>query len=182
MRILRSLLPLLLLLPLTSCSILWVGELGYTAHLNGPLHGATGAFHAGLGFDAGNSDREPAYGLGFSGRIRSYGAPYTIFEPGLHGYILKDVGAVSWYLRGTAYAGVSYLSGERGVVFSPTLQPGILFCPDNRIGWCASVSLPVGYDLANSIDRPGPVLGVSLGIGWGNVYGHKRKADLLTGL
>jgi len=165
-------LPLLALFPLTGCSALMVSELGYTHHLNGGLSGATGAMHAGFGFDAGATDEEPASGLGFSGRIRSYGESYTAIEPGLHAYILKDAGPLSFYLRGIAYAGISFLPGHTGVVFSPTLQPGILFCTSSRIGWCGSLSLPVGYDMASPTDRPGWVLGASLGIGWGNVLSH----------
>jgi hypothetical protein len=171
MKPLRAL-ALLAALSLTGCSALMVAELGYTHHLNGSLPGADAAFHAGLGFDAGTSDEEPAYGLGFSGRIRSYGAPYTTIEPGLHAYVLKDAGPLSYYLRGTAYAGMSFLKGYTSVVFSPTLQPGILFCPQNRIGWCGSLSLPVSYDLSSSTDRPGVSLGLSFGLGWGNVLSH----------
>ena len=163
-----------LLMPLLGgCSALMVGELGYAAHLNGPLHGADGAFHMGFGFTAGATDREPAYGLGFSGRVRSYGTPYTAIEPGLHAYILKDSGPLSFYLRGTAYTGLGFLPGRTGPVFSPTLQPGVLFCPDSRVGWCGTLSLPVSYDVLGPEERPGLALGVSFGIGWGNVISRR---------
>lgn len=164
----------LLALPLvTGCSALMVGELGYAAHLNGPLSGADGAFHMGFGFNAGATDREPAYGMGFSGRVRSYGAPFTAIEPGLHAYILADAGPLSFYLRGTTYAGMSFLPGHSGVVFSPTLQPGVLLCNESRIGWCGTLSVPVSYDVAGPGDQPGLALGVSFGLGWGNVISHR---------
>lgn len=162
---------------LGGCSTLWVGELGYSHHVNGPLEGATGAMHVGFGMEGPGTDSGVAGGLGFSGRIRSYGAPYSVFEPGIHGYMMADSGDISFYLRGTGYVGLSLLSdpGRPGVTFSPTLQPGLLFCSPDRVGWCFSASLPVGYDVATAGDRPGLHAGVSFGIGWGNVVSRNYR-------
>lgn len=164
---------LLLFLPLLSgCSALMVGEMGYNAHMDGTLQGAEVAMHSAFGVGAGATDDVPAVGLGFAGRLRSYGAPYTVIQPGLEAYILKDAGPLSFYLRGISYVGMSILPEHVGVVFSPTLQPGMLICPNSRIGWCISLSAPVGYDVAAQGDRPGLNVGASLGIGWGNVVSN----------
>lgn len=160
----------MLLLLLTGCSALMVSELGYSAHLTEPLHGASGAVHGGFGVGAGAGEEEPAAGLGTSLRIRSYGRALTAIEPGLHAYVMADRGPASLYLRGTAYVGMSFLPEGPGVVFSPTLQPGVLYCPEkHRVGWCGTLSAPLSYDLAPATDHPGLVAGGMLGIGWGNV-------------
>jgi hypothetical protein len=158
---------LALLLPLTGCSALMVGELGYTGKTTGPLHGISGALHAGFGIDEDAEEGKPTVGLGFSGRIRGYGREFTTFEPGLHAYVMMDQDAVSFYARAVAFAGLSASPAGVGIVFSPTLQPGMLLCPYSREGWCVSVSAPLGYDFGT--DQNGPVLGFSVGIGWGNV-------------
>ncbi len=167
----------LVTLALTGCSTLMVGELGYTAH-DGPqdndlMHGATGGYHLGLGFGAVDPGL-PHTGVGFSGRFRSYGTPYTTVEPGIHGYVMYDPAPTfSLYLRGTGYAGFSFLPNRPSVVVSPVVQPGVLLCPSrDRAGWCMSVSSPVGYDIAPATDHPGFTYGLNLGIGWGNVFGQ----------
>ena len=160
---------------LAGCSTLWVGELGYTHHTNGPLEGANMALHAGFGLNGPSGEGGMAGGMGFSGRIRSYGAEYTVIEPGLHGYVMSDSGDISFFLRGTGYVGLALLPDRPGVTFSPTVQPGALFCASDRLGWCFSVSAPVGWDVAAAGDRPGLHAGLSFGLGWGNVVNRNYR-------
>lgn len=161
---------------LAGCSTLMVGELGYSAH-NGPadgdlMHGATGGYHMGVGLGPVEMGI-PHGGMGFSGRFRTYGSAYSTVEPGIHGYGMIDLApTLSLYLRGTGYAGLSFLPERPGLVVSPVVQPGTLLCPPDRIGWCLSISAPVGYDLAPRTDRPGWTTGLNMGIGWGNTFGQ----------
>lgn len=165
----RNLLPLVLL-PLSGCSALMVGELGYAGHLNGQMNGIGGAIHSGFGTNAPSDENTGvAAGAGLSFEFRAFGAPYSAIEPGIHGYVMMDRGPLSFYLRGIAYTGLTILPEHPGIVFSPTLQPGFLVCPDNRLGLCMSLSAPIGYDIAPAKDKPGLTYGLSLGIGWGNV-------------
>ena len=163
------------LVGLSGCSTLMVGELGYSGHSNpqgdAPMHGATGGYHLGLGLGAVEQGL-PHGGMGFSGRFRSYGTPYSTIEPGIHVYGMVDVAPTfSLYLRGTGYAGISLLPSRPGVVVSPVVQPGTLLCPPQRLGWCLSLSAPLGYDIAPKTDHPGFTYGGNVGIGWGTVYG-----------
>lgn len=158
----------LALLPLGGCSALMVGEVGISHRTSPADTGVVAAVHAGAGTSAAANDQSLAYGLGFSGRVRTYGGSLTALEPGLHVYLLMDRGPLSFYLRETNYVGLTFGEGSVGAVFSPTVQPGVLLCNDSRAALCGSLSLPFGYDVG--IDAPSSFhVGVSFGIGWGNV-------------
>ncbi len=151
---------------LSGCSVLAVAETGYTTLPTQNLHGGSIAAHAGFGVSENADEGVVVPGFGFSGRARIHDG-YATIEPGLHAYALVDYERWSFYVRGTTYMGAGIGKGTASFVFSPTLQPGVLLCPNSRVGWCGSISASVGYDVSPLY--PGVMAGIQFGIGWGNV-------------
>lgn len=98
--------------PNTGWSALVVGEAGYSAALNGPLHGVTAALHTGVGIGNRYGDEGPGAGGGLSARVRTYGTPYTAIEPGVHVYAMYETAPVTFYLRGTTFVGLALQPGD----------------------------------------------------------------------
>jgi len=118
---------------------------------------------------AGHVGGSSAYGLGIglSARARAMNQGFVFPEAGPHIFLLAENDTpIAFYVRANAFVGFGMLEGEIGPVFSPVLNPGIIWYPADDPTFL-SLSLTADMTLAPVGPYARPWFGIQFGFGAG---------------